>query len=64
MKLATGIERNFKKSRFYYAHGCRLRYEKSCVQYNLIREKREIVGKGSSNDNNFSYTYTTEIYGG
>ena len=60
---ATGIERNFKKSRFYYAHGCKLRFEKSCVQYNLIRGKREIVGSGN-NDQNFSYTYTTEIYGG
>ena len=59
----NGIERNFKKSRFYYAHGCKLRFEKSCVQYNLIRGKREIVGSGN-NDQNFSYTYTTEIYGG
>ena len=63
MRGADGIERNFKKARFYYAHGCRLRYEKSCVQYNRIREKREIVGNGN-NDHNFSYTYTTEIYGG
>jgi len=60
---AKDIERNFKKSRFYYAHGCRLRLAKSCAQYNLIRGKREIIGSGN-NDHNFSYTYTTEIYGG
>lgn len=58
-----GIKRNYKKSRFYYARACRMGLIKSCDQYNLIRQKREIVGSGS-NDNNFSYTYTTEIYGG
>ncbi len=30
---------------------------------NLIRGKREVVGSGN-NDHNFSYTYTTEVYGG
>jgi TPR repeat protein len=60
---AKGIKRNFKKSRMYYARGCKMRLLKSCEQYNLIRGKREIIGSGT-NDNNFSYTYTTEIYGG
>lgn len=60
---ADGIERNFRKARMFYARGCKIGLSKSCDQYNLIREKREVVGSGS-NDNNFSYTYTTEIYGG
>ena len=58
----NGIERNYRKSRMFYAFGCKIGLEKSCEQYNLIRGKREIVGKG--NDHNFSYTYTPEIYGG
>ena len=58
----TGIKRNFRKSRMFYGYGCKVGLEKSCEQYNLIRGKREIVGSG--NDNNFSYTYTPEIYGG
>ena len=40
-------------------------HQTSCNQYNLIGEKREEVGeKGTNNNNNFSYTYSTEIYGG
>ena len=59
----NGIKRNFRKSRMFYAFACKIGLAKSCEQYNLIREKREIIGSGT-NDNNFSYTYTTEIYGG
>ena len=59
----NGIERNYRKSRMFYAFGCQVGLAKSCEQYNLIRGKREIVGKGSR-DHNFSYTYTPEIYGG
>ena len=59
-----GIERNFKKARTYFAAACKRRLPKSCKQYNLIRGKREIVGSGGSSDHNFSYTYTTEVYGG
>ena len=59
----NGIKRNFRKSRMFYARGRQIGLAKSCEQYNLIREKREIVGS-DTNDNNFSYTYTTEIYGG
>jgi TPR repeat protein len=59
----TGIKRNYRKSRMFYAFGCKIGLAKSCEQYNLIREKREIIGS-DSNDHNFSYTYTTEIYGG
>ncbi len=59
-----GIERNFRRSRMFYALGCKIGLMKSCEQYNLIRGKREIIGSGDSNDHNFSYTYTTEIYAG
>ena len=59
-----GVERNIKKAKFFYAQGCRMRHQGSCNQYNLIREKREVVGSKSNNNNNFSYTYSTEIYGG
>ena len=58
-----GIERNYKKARTYFAAGCKMRIPKSCKQYDLIRDKRQIVGKGN-NDHNFSYTYTTDVYGG
>ncbi len=58
-----GIDRNFRRSRMFYAFACKLGLAKSCEQYNLIREKREIIGDGN-NDHNFSYTYTTEIYAG
>ena len=59
-----GVERNIKKAKFYYAQACKMSHQASCNQYNLIREKREEVGaKGKKNDD-FSYTYSTEIYGG
>ena len=59
------VERNIKKAKFYYAQACKMGNQASCNQYNLIREKREEVGeKGKANNNNFSYTYSTEIYGG
>ena len=58
-----GIERNYKRARTYFAAGCKMRIPKSCKQYDLIRDKREIVGEGN-NDHNFSYTYTTDVYGG
>jgi TPR repeat protein len=58
-----GIERNYKKATTYFAAGCKRRLPKSCKQYDLIRHKRQVVGAGS-NDHNFSYTYTTEVYGG
>jgi len=58
-----GVEKNYKRARIYYGVGCRLGLPKSCQQYNLIREKRQIVGN-PGRDHNFSYTYTTEIYGG
>ncbi len=57
------IERDFRKARMFYARGCKIGLAKSCSQYDLIREKREIKGS-DINDNNFSYTYTPEIYGG
>ena len=60
---AKGVERDFKRARIYFAAGCKMRLPKSCKEYNLIREKRQIVGKGN-NDHNFSYTYTTDVYGG
>ncbi len=59
----TGIKRNFRKSRMFYALGCKIGLEKSCEQYNLIREKREVIGSGA-NAKDLGYTYTTEIYGG
>jgi len=58
-----GIERDYKKARTYFAAACKRNLTKSCKQYNLIREKREVVGSGAR-DHNFSYTYTTEVYGG
>ncbi len=58
-----GVKRDFKKARTYYRVGCKQRLIKSCKEYNLIRNKREIVGTGNG-DHNFSYTYTTEVYGG
>jgi len=58
-----GTEKDYKRARTYYGVGCKLGLPKSCQQYNLIREKRQVVG-GGNNDHNFSYTYTTEIYGG
>ena len=58
-----GIEKNYKKATTYFAAGCKRRLPKSCKQYDLIRHKRQIVGSGN-NDHNFSYTYTTEVYGG
>ncbi|RLA76096.1 MAG: hypothetical protein DRG30_03585 [Epsilonproteobacteria bacterium] len=58
-----GIEKDYKKARTYFAAACKRNLSKSCKQYNLIREKREVVGSGN-NDHNFSYTYTTEVYGG
>jgi TPR repeat protein len=58
-----GIERNYKKATTYFAAGCKMRLPKSCKQYDLIRHKRQVVGAGN-NDHNFSYTYTTEVYGG
>ncbi len=58
-----GIERNYKKARTYFSAACKRGLPKSCKEYNLIRGKREIVGSGN-NDHNFSYTYTTEVYGG
>jgi len=60
----NGVKINYKKARVYYGAACKMGLIKSCDQYNLIREKREIVGSGSKNNDNFSYTYTTEIYGG
>ena len=42
-----GIERNYKKARTYFAAGCKMRIPKSCKQYDLIRDKREIVGEGN-----------------
>jgi TPR repeat protein len=60
---ANGIERNYKSSKIYYGLGCVMRHSNSCDQYNLIRGKRDIVGS-DINDNNFSYTYSAEIYGG
>ena len=60
-----GVQRNIKKAKFYYAQACKMSHQASCNQYNLIREKREEVGeKGKNNNNNFDYTYSTEIYGG
>jgi TPR repeat protein len=58
-----GIEKNYKRATNYFAAGCKRRLPKSCKQYDLIRHKRQIVGAGN-NDHNFSYTYTTEVYGG
>ena len=58
------VERNIKKAKFFYAQGCRMRHQGSCDQYNLIREKREEVGPKGKKNENFSYTYSTEIYGG
>jgi TPR repeat protein len=58
-----GIEKNYKKATTYFAAGCKRRLPKSCKQYDLIRHKRQVVGSGN-NDHNFSYTYTTEVYGG
>ena len=58
-----GIKRDYKKARTYYRVGCKQRLIKSCREYNLIRNKREIVGDANG-DHNFSYTYTTEVYGG
>ena len=58
-----GVERNIKKAKFFYAQACKMRHQGACDQYNLIREKREVIGP-NKNNNNFSYTYTTEIYGG
>jgi len=60
---AKGVERDFKRARTYFAAGCKMRLPKSCKEYDLIREKRQIVGSGN-NDHNFSYTYTTDVYGG
>ena len=57
------IEKNYKKATTYFAAGCKMRLPKSCKQYDLIRHKRQVVGEGN-NDHNFSYTYTTEVYGG
>jgi len=58
------VERNIKKAKFYYAQACKMSHQASCDQYNLIREKREVVGTETKNNDNFSYTYSTEIYGG
>jgi len=58
------VERNIKKAKFYYAQACKMGHQASCDQYNLIREKREVIGTDTKNNDNFSYTYSTEIYGG
>jgi len=60
---ANGIERNIRRARMFYAFACKIGNAKSCAQYNLIREKPEVVGTGK-NVINSGYTYTTEIYGG
>ena len=57
------IEKNYKKATTYFAAGCKRRLPKSCKQYDLIRHKRQVVGS-DNNDHNFSYTYTTDVYGG
>lgn len=62
---AKGVQRNIRKSKLLFARGCRLGYAQSCDQYNLIREKREVIGaETDANAKAFNYTYSTEIYGG
>ena len=60
---ANGVTRDIKKSKKYFAHGCKKGYEASCVQYRLIKEKPEVIGSGK-NVVNSGYTYSPEIYGG
>jgi len=62
---ATDIPRNFEKSKMYYALGCKMRLNKSCIQYDLVKEKHENTGSDTIHKNsNFSYTYSTQVYGG
>jgi len=60
---ADDIDRNIRRARMFYAYACKLGNTKGCEQYELIREKPEVVGSGK-NVVNSGYTYTPEIYGG